>query len=264
MAREEGEEGKEGGGSGHLHGDEERVPEDSDREEEDETWGNEDDLAREEERKLLEAKRTKQNQENGISMGVNLFDEYEKGTVVRSRESFFLKRIEELYGGKPWASPFVEARENIKKLRTRKAKGKAARASAVVETIRGSAPAGGITLTAFDMPHSSRQGPVRSVPISPIIGASVKKRLQARTAVGIGGIQSMIEGVSGNYPVHFSKPVDATSPFIFQGIRVAPCAVHKGLTKRTQQLPPTLIPTAPGAMRTLTSDLVLTSSTCSS
>jgi hypothetical protein len=57
---------------------------------------------------------------------------------------------------------------------------------------------------------------VRAYPINSILGSSVK-RMDARTAVGIGGVYSMLEGVSGNYPVHFRKRVDSSSPFIFQG-----------------------------------------------
>jgi len=84
-----------------------------------------------------------------------------------------------------------------------------------VESIRGSGPAGSVILTEFDAPHSSRQGPLTGVPINTLIGSSLK-RSQARTAVGIGGVLSMIEGVSGNYPVHFRKQVDNSSPFLFQ------------------------------------------------
>ena len=76
-------------------------------------WGTEDDLIREEEAKLIEAERLRMQEETGIYMATNQFDEFEAGSVVRSRDSNILKKIEELYGGMPWASAFTEARSVI-------------------------------------------------------------------------------------------------------------------------------------------------------
>jgi len=54
--------------------------------------------------------RKHQRAETGVYLAHNQFDQYEEGSVVRSPDSNILKKVEELFGDKPWAQPFVEAR----------------------------------------------------------------------------------------------------------------------------------------------------------